>query len=1149
MLQLDTAYNDITSIKVLVKNTSSVKDINNKLVQQIQLKHLVPHYKNSNEIENKDDHATLLNPSFYPESFLKFEYTSISHDIEELLIYHDLEPWRNQLVVLSITDELSSNKKKDCILDNVYYKHMCVNDLNNISQYYTICQNVYEILKNYIRSVSYMKLKSPNNFIIKETKRIDYLANSKHTENSNTYYQLTKAKYKINNMDADIQLQSRKLKYIANILMLAGQYKRALEVLDDCVVDLYKNGDFLWLSNALEMVVFCLLNIISITNDKDGEILIPHCIDYLIIYDKHILLKSKILRNVLKHENSDASDNRDSVDIDRRRQDLLEKGHKKSLNIQSVMFLVVQIYEKVIHYMEYTYDELDNYVTPSILNSTCINYLWLMHESIVHNDMNEFITSITNIKTGTLSKHYLQPIKEDFLLLYKKYEMHGIFKSLDLSDCLRFINLSMKMIDLLPSEKSLIFKYFYFIEKFKNDDGFINNNLLNNYMFEKMAALVIKKFKDNKIILKRMIILALKYCSDDRLKTNLANYSIKYHFLFKREEQELIIANLKTWTKEVNSCLLKSYRILERFEAPTVIPKMESLNVIEQTAVVDEVYNPFRNRSNIKDELVEIKHCFVENEIMIVQFTFNNFLKIDLTLIDVRVNNQDSSNSEHFIKADEVNSKLGKSAITDVVTKFRCVNGLGDKYIDINDFEFKFEELENLNITAVKPYTKNHSKNKVLIIPQIPILDGGESFLLHLDSDCINQEEIIIKRKNSLDLEIFGMRVNVKQYKIHDFFGKRKLNKSEYELYDYMLTEFYKSLSLESDVQKDYLKIHLNFNFKDHKVVNVDSFDLIIHYGIISEDVKYSKELVVSVKVEYEDTLIIPNFEILPFNLIPSEQISLENNINQDTSLIKTSRVDSTGKQEKWISFLENNSEYKWILLLNLRNISRFDITCKSTYKRYIDDKKESYENIDVLIKTNSNRKIMIPIEASLFNNIADPQKSIAYNILTNFKRNIQIEYVKNEKHHLVNLMSNLKLEDCYNSQKLVNRQDILITMDDGVNTFKVGEKKKVQLQPKIFNTESQLKMNSRGDNMLISLMVLDIITSEDVLEKESIVLINGMRTFNIDQLSQEKMVSIEMLFTAPGSYEINCLCEIGKDPSSVLKYFGTRALTVRVLE
>lgn len=1149
MLQLDTVYNDITTVKVLVKNRSSVGDINKKLIKQIQLKEIVPHYKNNNEIENKEDYTTYLNPSFFPESFIKFEYTNIGQDIEELLIYHDLEPWRNQLVVLSIADDLSSIEENDCILDNVYYKHMSINDINDINQYYTICQNVYEILKNYIRSVSYMKLKSPNNFMIKETHRVDYLANSKHTENSNTYYQLTKAKYKINNMDAGIQLHSRKMKYIANILMLSGQYKKALDVLDNCVVDFYKNGDFLWLANALEMVVFCLLNIISITNDKDGDIFIPHCIDYLIMYDKHILLKSKVMKSVLKHENTSASENRDSVDIDQVRQNLLERGHKSILNIQGVMFLVVQIYEKLIHYMEYTYDEPDNYATPSILNSTCMNYLWFVHESIVCTDMNEFITSITNLKTDSLNKNYLQPIREDFLLLYKKYEMYGIFKSLNLSDCLRFININLKMIDLLPSEKSVIFKYFYFIETFKNDDGFISNDALKKSIFKRTADLVIKKFKDNKIIFKRLIVLTMKYCSDECLKTDLANLSMKYHFLFNKEEQELIIANLKNWTNERSTCLLKSYRLLKRSETTTAIPKMVNLSVLEQTDVVDEVYNPFRNMSRIKDEIVENKHCFIENDVMSMEFTFNNFLKIDLTLIDVKINNHNFSNIEHFINADEVNSKLVNSTVTNVIVKFRCVNGLGDKYIDINDFEFKFKEFESLNITPVKPYIKNHSKNKVLILPQIPILDSSKPFLFCLDNDCINKEEIIIKRKNVIDLEVFNMKIKVNQYKIHDFFGKKKLNKSEYELYDYMLAEFHKSLTLESDVQKECLKILLNFNFKDYQVANIDCFDIIIEYGMNSEDVKYSSELVVSVKVDYKDTLIIPNFEILPFNLIPSEQIALANNTNHEASSINSFRDDSKNNQEKWISFLENNNEYKWILLLNLRNVSTFDITCKSTYERYINDEREKYENDNILIKTNSNRKVMIPIEASLFNNIVDSQKSIAYNILMNFKRNIKIKYVKNEKHHIVNLMSNLKLEDCYNSQKLVNRQDILITMDDGVNTFKVGEKKKIRLQPKIFNTESDLKMNRNGDNMLISLMVLDIISSEDVLEKQNIVLINGMRTFNIDQLNQEKIVSIEMLFTIPGCYEINCLCEIGKDPSSVLKYFGTRALTVRVLE
>lgn len=1149
MLNLDTVYNDITSIKILVKNTSSVNNINQKLIKQIQLKHIVPYYKNNNEVENKDDYTGFLNPSFYPESFIKFEYANTSQDIEDLLIYHDLEPWRNQLVVLTISDDLSSSEKNDRILDNVYYKHISVNDVNDINQYYNICQNVYEILKNYIRSLSYMKLKSPNNFMINKENRINYFSNSIKTENSNTYYQMTKAKYKINNMDASIQLNSRKLKYTANILMLSGQYKKALEVLDDCIVDFYKNGDFLWLSNALEMVCFCLLNIISITNDKDGEIFIPHCIEYLIMYDKHILLKSKVIKNVLKHVNTNASDNRDSVDMDQIKHEFADKGHKNTLNVQGIMFLIVQIYEKLIHYLEYTYDEADNYATPSILSNVYMNYLWFMHQSIVCDDMNDFFTSITNIKTGSLNKFYLQPIREDFLFLYKKYEMYGIFKSLNLRECLRFINLNFNMIDMLQSEKSLILKYFYFVEKFKNDDDFVNNDELNGIIFKKMADLVLKKFIDNKSIFKRLVVTVLKYCSSDNLKTELANLSLKYHSLFKKEEQELIIASLKTWTNERNTCFLKSYRILKRLDTQTVTPKMEILNVLEQTDVVDEVYNPFRNKSRIKDEIVENKHCFIENEIMSVEFTFDNYSKIDLTLSDVKINSEEFSNIHHFEKFDDVNNKLCNSSVTRVVVNFKCVNGLSDKYIDINDFEFKFKELQSLKITPIRPYTKNHPKNKVLVIPQVPIIGIDEHPFLCLDNDCINMKEIIINRRNSIDLEIFDMKVNVSHYNIHDFFGKKKLSKSEYELYDYMVAEFHESLHLEANIHKDYLKIVLNINFMDYKVVNVESFNITIQYGMISDDVKYTNELVVPVKVEYKESLIIPNFEILPYNLIPSEQISLNTSAIHETSFTNSSMNDHLNTKEKWILFLENNNEYKWILLLNLRNVSTYDITCKSSYERFNGPESERYENDAVLIKSNSNRKIMIPIEASLFDNITDLQKSIAYNILMNFKRNIKIEYVKNKKKYLINILSNLKLEDCYNSQKLVNRQDIIITMDDGMNTFKVGEKKRIRLEPKMFNTENNLKVNKNGGNMLISLMVLDIITSEDVLEKENIVLINGMRTFNIDQLNQKKIVSIEILFTTPGSYEINCLCEIGKDPSSVLKYFGTRALTVRVLE
>jgi len=131
----------------------------------------------------------------------------------------------------------------------------------------------------------------------------------------------------------------------------------------------------------------------------------------------------------------------------------------------------------------------------------------------------------------------------------------------------------------------------------------------------------------------------------------------------------------------------------------------------------------------------------------------------------------------------------------------------------------------------------------------------------------------------------------------------------------------------------------------------------------------------IPIELDYTDSLIIPNFEILPFNLIPSEQISLPTVEGTEEHGIPNSskaafnnalKKDDNKEVEKWISFLEKNSNYKWILLLNLRNVTSSAITLNSIYKKEFDNNKEdAFKNDAIVINECSNRKVMIPIEAS----------------------------------------------------------------------------------------------------------------------------------------------------------------------------------------
>jgi len=262
--------------------------------------------------------------------------------------------------------------------------------------------------------------------------------------------------------------------------------------------------------------------------------------------------------------------------------------------------------------------------------------------------MNQFLTNFTGIKADLFDSQYLQPIQEDLIYQYKKYEMYNIFKDLSLRESLSFINLHLNMIDQLKNHRTLILKFFCLIDKFKGDDEFLANKILKERIFEKLFNLINNESINNKLILKKLITIIMKYSKNEDTKTKLASLSLQNHFLFNAEEQRLIFADLKHWDNQKDTCLLKSLRILNRSQNQTMLPKIENLAVLEQDDMIDEVYNPFRNRVHAKNEVVEIKHYFIENEVMSVELTFNNYLKIDLNLHSVIINNEHDENRAHF---------------------------------------------------------------------------------------------------------------------------------------------------------------------------------------------------------------------------------------------------------------------------------------------------------------------------------------------------------------------------------------------------------------------------------------------------------------------------------------------------------------------
>ena len=102
----------------------------------------------------------------------------------------------------------------------------------------------------------------------------------------------------------------------------------------------------------------------------------------------------------------------------------------------------------------------------------------------------------------------------------------------------------------------------------------------------------------------------MKYSKNEDTKTKLASLSLQNHFLFNAEEQRLIFADLKHWDNQKDTCLLKSLRILNRSQNQTMLPKIENLAVLEQDDMIDEVYNPFRNRVQANNEVIRINSCY-----------------------------------------------------------------------------------------------------------------------------------------------------------------------------------------------------------------------------------------------------------------------------------------------------------------------------------------------------------------------------------------------------------------------------------------------------------------------------------------------------------------------------------------------------------
>ncbi|XBW36575.1 hypothetical protein QEN19_002150 [Hanseniaspora menglaensis] len=1139
-----TSANDISFIRVSVQ--LDLNDKNQKLYSSGDLRHklplkdLVAHY-NSDFLDDTEDEFFNFNPSNFPESFIKFRYLIEDelHENEEndLLLYRDLEPWRNVFVKLHIVDDISMSGTTSSIDDNVYCKTIDLKQLSDINTYYDIALNTFKILKQYYKTLKYLKLKSPTDIIVEsDEKDIKLDFENIASENSNTYYQLSKAKYKIKNTDLDIQMKSRQMKYKANLLILAGQYQASLTYLNDCIIQFYKNGDFLWLANALEMIIFVILNLIAIP-DSNNTISVPHCIDYLIDYDKHAICKDKILK---KHDILRVTNDQTKISSDTPRNSSdLQNLHSHSSELvdgnshsysrrheifpQALPLLIANIYEKLIHYYEYTANETIDFVTPILLNQTIINYLNFLHLSITVSDFNIWLEKLTTIETSLYERCYLQPIENDLLFQLMKFERLNLIKTLPLHQALRWIKMQIIISRVLQTKKNVVLVLFNWISDNKERYNFnlikIWNEPLTDYLFQLLIENI-----ENKIIAKKIFLLLLNIATDLNLRIKICNLGLQNYNLFNATELLLIFNGIKSWPSS-NKSLITSINVIERDAKNPPLPNVQYLKTNENEMVEDEVFNPFRNKDYSRKKKIPVaEYVYIKNETINLELHFFNYYSIDLKVENIKA----SSNLSNIFKVFEfVPVVLAAKHSTTVYLNLLCIDDFVDGSKEIDEFIIQLSEVRNAEFAM-------HIQNKKSIIlfsvlPEQPLLTNTSIFKTNVNYDSLNDCSHILQNMNAIKFDIFDIEVNTNKTCMNPlaFFNKKRISKAESQLYDYMKNQIIKSIyATFSVIGNGDIKLNVTADFANFKVPFVDKIDFVMKYGIIRNNIKYMSSLAVPWVIDYVENMIITNLEIIPFISIPSEQISLG----------VSTKNDQIENKESWLNFAEENYDFKWLLLLNVRNISNESI---SLYFKYAD----SFQSESFNIESERNKRIIIPIEASLFENDKKNGQTTAFNILMNFNNIIHIMYskVSEEIKHKMNLLTNIKLEDCYNSQKLVNRQDVEIFLSNNESILSTGQKASIVLKPGLNTLETHHK------NVLVSLMVIDTITGKDVLEDDrNTILLNGMRTFNID--SNQDSVTIDCIFLIPGNYEINCLCEIGDDPSRVVKFFSTRPCTLRVI-
>lgn len=1137
--------NDITFVKVCVKLNFECADgklnLNKILKQKLRLKEVIPYYN----IDSESKGWEMFDPSCFKESFIKFKYYSVDEmsekEDDDFLLYHDLEPWRNTFVNLVVEEGLEEKSQPGVIEENIYRKTVTVKELDDMNTYYDITANVFKILNNYYKSLKYLKLKSPSDVLVSSEEtvnRVNFQNNV--SEASSTYYQWTKAKYKMNNTDLNIQISSRQLKFKANLLILAGQYQSALECLNDCIIQFYKNGDFLWLANALEMLIFVILNIAAISDSvNEGiELVVPSSVDYLIDYDKHCICRDKITkrshlpkRSVEKISNGQKTP-RESTDAPSLKSVTSDNVDGKTVGapkkhvifLQALPLLICDIYEKLVHYYEYTANEASNFVTTITLNNTVINYLHVLHLSIITSDFNEWLEKLTDIKVFDFEPHYLQPIMTDLQFQLKKFEKINLVKNLPIFHSFKWIQLQTSLSKTLDNERNLIFLIYSWISANINGCDFTKLFIFNESVIDFLFHFVLKKL-DNKIITRKLVILLISISQSSAMINQVCEIGVKNYEIFSALEQRTLFEGLKGWPRD-NKSLLVTYEAVQRNSGNNVLPDAELAEKVqsEQKVDLDEVFNPYRDKDYSRAEkLPVVEHIYIKNETIILNLVFKNYYNIDLLVTNIKL----CTEQKQFLAVvDFTPARLQFLKTTIVTVKVKCIKEFAEGFIEYESFIVNIAEFQNDDI---RMYELNKRSVKMFkVLPEQPLLSNRSPLESTFNCDTVNKCELLIQRENDIDIEIFDIKAQFDDAIMNplEFFGKMKINRAESYLYDYMVTQLQQSINIKHIFDKKNLCLNIEADFKKFKAAPASKINIIVKYGLTRDNIKYISTLNVPWNIMYNEKLIVTNLEILPLNTIPSEQISLG----------ELSDYNEAGKRESWLHFIEKDQDFKWLLLLNVRNISSKEITLNYRYE-------DKFQSENYLFSPERNQRIIIPIESSLFDNNLSNEKGTAYNILMNFNNLIHINYTENKElgEYEMNLLANVKLEDCFNSQKLVNRQDISIYLSQHENVLTKGQIATIVLKPGL-----NLSKN-KSQNILVSLMVIDTITGKDVLQDSfNTVLINGMRTFNID--GNQKSVTVDCIFLLPGNYEINCLCEIGDDPSRVVKFFSTRPFTVRVI-